>query len=539
MKKVFNHSLLNFILFTVFAFSAYASSFPAPEIAQWNTKKIQELGDPDYAEVRELVAGKKYGSALELLDTKIKHLPKEATPVYLKAMVYYEMEQYKKTSELVSKAYKMEQYHPITQYLFCLLHRQMGKGESSKRSCLISAQQHSQSPQTYYEYAVTLEALGKMDEANSQLIKAEKLDNKNPIYAFKRGMNHSYLNQTEEAEKSFKHALGIDPKHMESMYQLAFMYASLNKNKEAKDLIAKMLASKKEFPHKESARILEDYIDKGETARLPKKIVPHKYHASRSKSLYKSKKYGLALIEIETAARLKPDDSEIQKILIGVNTILLRLNETEDAIRHLLKLNPDNKMINSQSYLELADIQVLRGNLDAAKKLYAKARNLADPQGIAKVSLDEFPEKEIPIYPNPVAVETFIDPSEALNRKGEVFAYYGMYQRAIANYALALHFTPGHLFSMLNTATAHQKSGNNNKAISILEGMLVSHPNHEYMSLHRLLLSKGYYESGNKVKGLANVKEAIKLNPGIKSLIQTSADYKKIKESESYKKAFP
>ncbi len=539
MKKVFCLSVSIFLLLTAFVSSSNASSFPAPEIAQWNTEKIREIGDPDYVEVRQLVGKKNYTAALKLLNTKIKHLPREATPVYLKAMVFYEMGDYIKASELVGKAYKMEQYHPITQYLFCLLHREMGKGESSKRSCLIATQQHNQSHQTFFEYAIILEAMGEMREANKQLRKAEELDSKNPFYAFKQGMNHSYLNQPKEAEKKFKHALEIDENHVESMYQLAFMYASQDRKKESKELIGKLINSDKEFPQKESARILGEYIDKGETARLPKTIPAHKHHASRSKSLYKSKKYGLALIEIETASRLQPKDSGILHILIGVNSILLRLNETENAIHRLLELNPDHATIQSQSYLELADVQLLRGNLESAKKLYVKARNLADPQGIAKVSLEEFPKDKIPAFPGAIANETFIDPSEALTRKGEVFAYYGMYQRAIANYALALQFTPGHLFSMLNTATAYLKNGQTNKAISILEGMLISHPNHQYMSLHRLLLAKGYYESGNSDKGFANAEEAIKLNPDIKSLILNDPDYQKIKEDDSFKKEFP
>ncbi|PIQ99434.1 MAG: hypothetical protein COV66_11845 [Nitrospinae bacterium CG11_big_fil_rev_8_21_14_0_20_45_15] len=539
MKKVFYLSLSIFILLTTLVEASQASSFPSAEISQWNTEKIREIGDPDYAEVRQLVSQGEYKAALDLLDTKIKHLPREATPVYLKAMVLFEMGQYRETADLVSKAYKMEQFHPITQYLFCLLNREMGQAETAKRSCLIATQQHSSSPQTFYEYSVILEAMGEMPEANKQLQKAEELDPRNPLYAFRQGMNLSYLNQPEEAEKKFQHALEIDENHVESMYQLAYMYAVNGKNKEAKELIARMLQSNKEFSQKESALNLRDYIDKGETARLPQTIKPAQYHTSRSRSLYEAKKYGLALIEIETAARLQPKDTKILQILIGVNTLLLRLTETEEAIQRLLELNPDNNAIKSQSYLELADIQVLRGNLDSARNLYFQASKLTDPQGIAKVSLKEFPKENIPTFPNPVANETFIDPTEALNRKGEVFAYYGMFQRALANYALAIRFTPGHLFSMLNTATAYQKNGQTNKSISILEGMLVSHPNHPYMSLHRLLLAKGYFDSGNTSKGLANIKEAIKLNPAIKSLIDTDPDYQKIKDNETFKKEYP
>ena len=114
----------------------------------------------------------------------------------------------------------------------------------------------------------------------------------------------------------------------------------------------------------------------------------------------------------------------------------------------------------------------------------------------------------------------FIHPSIALNRKGELFAQYKMYKRAIAIYSLAARIRPNHLPTMLNTATAYYNSENFGKSISILERLLLSHPNHENILVHRILLAQAYVKSNNRGKSLKNIAIAIKINPAVKTSIR-------------------
>ena len=160
---------------------------------------------------------------------------------------------------------------------------------------------------------------------------------------------------------------------------------------------------------------------------------------------------------------------------------------------------------------------------------------LSDPNGIARQTLDELPEK---VGPNTVPLqrtEVFIDPNIALNRKGELFAQYRMYKRAIAIYSLASRIKPNHLPTMLNTATVYYNSENYGKAISILERLLLSFPNHENILAHRILLAQAYVKSNNRGKGLKNIAIAIKMNPAVKASIRTNPAFEVLREINEYK----
>lgn len=113
-----------------------------------------------------------------------------------------------------------------------------------------------------------------------------------------------------------------------------------------------------------------------------------------------------------------------------------------------------------------------------------------------------------------------------------------MYERA-GQFFLALKVQPNHLFSILNTATAYKKSGQRNRAISILEGLLVSQPKHAYLSAHLLLLGQCYFEAGNSAKGITHIENAIAISPQIRQLIQEDPAYEQIKESAAFKDKFP
>ena len=110
-----------------------------------------------------------------------------------------------------------------------------------------------------------------------------------------------------------------------------------------------------------------------------------------------------------------------------------------------------------------------------------------------------------------------------------------MHKRAIAIYSLALRIKPNHLPTMLNTATAYYNSENYGKAISILERLLLSHPHHEDMLAHRILLAQAYVKSNNRGKGLKNIAIAIKINPSAKTIIQTNPAFELLHDMEEYK----
>ena len=126
---------------------------------------------------------------------------------------------------------------------------------------------------------------------------------------------------------------------------------------------------------------------------------------SKSKSLYQDKKFGLALIEIETAANLNPKNVNTQEILVGMYSLFLRMDRAEKAVCQFIETAKDDNQLKSRGYQEWGDIAVLRGSLEEAKGYYEKARDLGDPQGIAKLTLSEFPNasppnNELPLNPN-------------------------------------------------------------------------------------------------------------------------------------------
>jgi tetratricopeptide (TPR) repeat protein len=87
---------------------------------------------------------------------------------------------------------------------------------------------------------------------------------------------------------------------------------------------------------------------------------------------------------------------------------------------------------------------------------------------------------------------------------------------------------------MLNTATVYYNSENYGKAISILERLLISFPNHENILAHRILLAQAYVKSNNRGKGLKNIAIAIKINPSAKTAIRANPVFETLQEMNEY-----
>ena len=329
-------------------------------------------------------------------------------------------------------------------------------------------------------------------------------------------------------------ARGIDEYHIDANYQLAYLYATQGDKKLAGEYATKVLETRREHPNVTAANRLLKIIASDSLDKLPKNIIPHNYHMGRSKSLYAEGKFGLSLIEMETAVKLQPDDIKIHEILIGLSSLLLRLDLEEKAVNQFIKLGGDNKLIQAKGFQELADIRVMQGKLDEAKTLYDKAVTLGDPNKLAKITLDEFP-KDVSDTKPLSKDDLFIRPTEALNRKGEIFAHYQMYNRAIAIYSMVIRMDPNHLQGMLNIATAQYNNGAPQRTISILERLLVTHPNHEHIVAHRVLLARAYVKNGNLGNGLKNLEFAIKIKPSIKNLLKTDPSFQALHNEGAFK----
>ena len=527
------------VLVTILFFTTVApthATYPSQDVAHWDLSVSDEKNDPDYQKIRDMVSQKQFDEALAILAEKITQKPKEATPEILKAVILNEKDAPKEALEALLTGFKKERQHPALHFAFCQIHRKLGNGLTSEKACIIASQQHHQDPLAHYEFALTLMARGKAKEANKELAESAKLDPKNSTYPYEQGMVFNYLNQNDEVEKSFKHAFSLDKGNVEAAYQLAYLYATRNDKEQAEFYINHILDNHRDHSKAEPAKLLQEYIYKNATNKLPLKVIPGKYHLSRSKSLYQSKQFGLALIEAETAANLSPSDLTVQEILVGLHSMFLRLDMAEKSVGQFIEYAKDDDKLMSRGYQELADIEVLRGHLNKAKELYEKAKGLGDPNGIAKASLDEFPAKvdtteRQPLNPNTL----FIDPSEALNRKGEIFAHFGMYQRALGIYSMVLRMDPINLTALLNTAAANYKNEKYSRAISILERLFVVHPNHEHIIAHRLLLARSYVMKGDLGDGIKNLEIVMKLNPGMKKIITEDPTFEKLRALESFR----
>lgn len=531
-----NSILLITLYFATVLSSAANATYPSPDIAHWDISLSDEKNDPDYQKVRDLVSQKQFDKAIAILDAKIFNQPEEATPEILKAIILNEKDDPKKALDVLQIGFKKERQHPALHFAFCQIHRKLGNGLISEKACIIAAEQHPNNPIAHYEFALTLIARGKAQEASKELAESIKLDPKNSKYTYEQGMVFNYLNRNDEAEKSFKKSFALDKGNADAAYQLAYLHATRNNREQAEIYINHILDNHRNQPKANSAELLREYIYKNATDKLPAKVVPGKYHLSRSQSLYQSKQFGLSIIEAETAARLSPDDLKVQEILVGIHSMFLRLDKAEKSVKQFIEFAKDDEKLKSRGYQEWGDIEVLRGHLNKARELYEEAAKLGDPNGIAKVSLDEFPEKitateRQPLDPNIL----FINPIEALNRKGEIFAHFGMYQRAMGIYSVVLRIDPANLTALLNTATANYKKEKYNRAISILERLFIIHPDHEHIIAHRLLLARSYVMNGDFGDGIKNLETVLRLNPGAKKIIAADPAFEKLRGLKSFR----
>ncbi len=507
------------------------AGFPGMDITLWTehlAKKDRQ--NPDYLQFHELVGQKKYDQALQLIDQTHKKNPRKGTPLILKGLLLHEMKRYKEAFTLLQQGRNIQRRHPAIQFAHCQIYRNMGNVELSVRACKIAVHQHDKSKDAHYEYAQTLAAMGNMQKANQELARAAELDAANGIYHYERGMNFFALNDLKQAEQAFLKALSLNPDDLDSGYQLGYLYTLKKNFEEAEKRLNRVWQTRLDHPKVEAARALIELIKTGGTDKLPALADPHSHHLNRSRDLYQSGEYGLALFEIQTAARLKPDDKATHQILVALASLLMRLELTEKSVKQLMRIDPSDTILQAKGFQELGDMRVMRGQLDQAQKFYQKSLKLGDPDSLAKISLAELPAQTPDTKTALDATEPFFQPAEALNRKGEVFAYYGMHQRALALYSLVLRTHPGHLMSKLNMAVAHLQLGAPHKTITLLERVLISHPNHEHILTHRVLLAKAYLQKGDREEALKNLKIVKAIKPSTLKLLKNDPAFKDLKD---------
>jgi len=522
------------VSFMMFSSGALAE-FPGTDITLWDAH--QAKGDrkkPAYLKFHQLVEKNQYDEAMHLIDRTHRENPSKGTPLVLKSLLLYELKRYKESYTVLQQGRNIQRRHPAISFAHCRIYRIQGNVELSDQACKIAVHQHPNSKDSHYQFAQTLAGMGYMELANQELARAAELDAANPIYHYERGMNFFTLNDLDQAERSFLKALSLNPGDLESGYQLGYLYTLQKKFQKAEEYLNRNWQTRQDHPKVEASRTLIELIKKGGTDQLPASVDPHQHHLDRSRALYQSGEYGLSLFEIQTAARLKPDDKATHQVQVALASLLMRLKLTEKSVTQLMSAHSKDTVLQAKGYQELGDLRVMRGQLDQARDYYEKSRALGDPDGLAKISLAELPAQTPHTRPMLDTTEPFFRPAEALNRKGEVFAHYRMYQRALALYSLALRSHPGHLMSTLNMAAAYYHIGTPHKSITLLERALISHPDHENILSHRVLLAKAYAQKGDRDGAIENLKFIQKIKPSVLKALHNDPAFKELKDHKIF-----
>ena len=522
------------LIFTTLTVGNSHATFPTMEIAHYEEAMTGDRNDPEYLLINKLVKEKNYSAAMSLIEKKIVSAFNKSSAWMLKGMLLNETGKYREALTALRKGYQIEARHPAAQFSYCQIYRNLGAIDHSLRACQIAVNQHPDSKEARYEHAQTLQLIGDMKEANKELEAAARLDPDNPQFLHDQGENYLYLNQLDKAEDAFKKSLALDPEHLDSAYQLAFLYAVKKDTVESKSYLDRIIRSGKKHPKIESARSLLTLIKEGQLDKIPAKILPWKYHIGHSQSLYGMNKYGLSIIEAQTAARLKPDDRKIQITLVRLSTLFLRLSMIEKEVNKLLILAKDDRILQAKGYQELGDTYVMRGNIAQAKKYYEKALVMGDPFSIAKISLAELPA-DGSAFGDPVIIDDyFITPLKAWQKKGEVFDHFGMYNRALAIYSEILKMDPNSLMTKLNAAATYYKKTDYEKAIALLERILISQPAHEFSVEHHILLAKAYVKKEEADEAVKNLEKAVKLNPNAIKAILSDPVFAILKQHKAF-----
>jgi predicted Zn-dependent protease len=88
--------------------------------------------------------------------------------------------------------------------------------------------------------------------------------------------------------------------------------------------------------------------------------------------------------------------------------------------------------------------------------------------------------------------------------------------------------------SKLNMAAAYYNMGTPHKTITLLERTLISHPDHEHILSHRVLLAKAYAQKGDRDAAIENLKIIQEIKPSILRVLRADQAFKDLKDHELF-----
>ena len=84
-------------------------------------------------------------------------------------------------------------------------------------------------------------------------------------------------------------------------------------------------------------------------------------------------------------------------------------------------------------------------------------------------------------------------------------------------------------------AAVYYKMGTPHKTITLLERTLISHPDHEHILSHRVLLAKAYAQKGNREEAPENLKLIQQIKPSVLRVLRADPAFKDLKDHELFR----
>jgi len=102
-------------------------------------------------------------------------------------------------------------------------------------------------------------------------------------------------------------------------------------------------------------------------------------------------------------------------------------------------------------------------------------------------------------------------------------------------YSMVLRMDPAHLMAKLNTAATYYNTGEYSRAISMLEKISMSHPNHEYILSHHVLLAKCYAQKGDEPEMARNLRFVKENRPEVLSSLRKDPAFKNYRDHDLFR----
>ncbi len=242
-----------------------------------------------------------------------------------------------------------------------------------------------------------------------------------------------------------------------------------------------------------------------------------------------------ALLPLQTAAELEPDNDEIHNNLAITLNDLKRYNEAEVSCRRALRINPDSaKALNT-----LGVILQERNLLKEAEISFQHALRIkpdyADAYNNLSNTLQELGRlDEAKIYCDQ-AVKINPDSAEAHNTLGIILQALNLFKEAEASYRYVLRIKPNYINAYNNLSNVLQELGRLDEAIACCNQALKINPNH---ALSYLTLGNVYQKRAQFNKAETCFLKALEIKPNnvevLNNLGNTLQNLGQLDEAETY-----